>query len=99
MRRTDEINAPFNPVTGYHSIGDRYELGIPDFSIPRQMIPIEMMGEPLVRLLEKYGTIKKYIKDYLEEDVTAEAIDKVTEAFIRVRIKYDFAFGARSLPM
>ena len=92
MRRTDEINAPFNPVTGYHSIGDRYELCIPDFSIPRQMIPIEMKGEPLVKLLEKYGTIKKYIKDYLEEDVTAEAIDKVTEAFIRVRIKYDFAF-------
>ncbi len=91
-KRTEEINAPFNPVTGYHSIGERFELYIPDFCIPRQMIPMEMKDEPLVKTITKYGTIKKYIEEYLEEDVTNEAIDKITEAYIRVRIKHDFAF-------
>lgn len=96
-RRNADINAPFNPVTGYHSIGDRFAFDIEDFSIKKQMLPIEMKKEPIVKALKKYKSVVGYIRDGLGEEVTDEAIDMVTEAFIRVRMRYDFAFWCATL--
>ena len=36
--------APFNPVTGEGSVGERHEFVLPDFPIPRQWLPVGMMN-------------------------------------------------------
>ena len=63
-RRRAVINAPFNPVTGENSIGKRRVYNIPDFPIPTQYLPVEMLDEPFVKKLKKAGTVKKFIHDY-----------------------------------
>lgn len=97
--RLDEINAPFNPVTGLGSVGERFELFIPDFPIKRQYLPIAMQKIPLVQQIKKAKTIKLFITDYLkqsaenEEDYN-EAFAMVVEQFVRLRCRHDFAFWA-----
>ena len=91
-RRRAIISAPFNPVTGEGSVGERTLFHIPDFPIPKQWLPVEMMDEPFVQALQKSGTIKKLIKDQLHTTPDDETTEKVVEQFIRIRNKYDPAF-------
>ena len=88
--------APFNPVTGEGSVGDRKEFVLPDFPIPRQWLPVGMMKEPLVQELTQAGSMRKYIED-LGEPYDQPTMDLVVEAFIRIRFKYDFAFWSATL--
>lgn len=96
-QRRAEIFAPFNPVTGEGSIGERVALAISDYPIQTQYIPVEMMGEPFVKALVKAGSVKELIRTTLALPVTDDAIEKVTEEFAKLRNKYDFAFWAATL--
>lgn len=91
-RRRSIVYALFNPVTGEGSVGERTELYIKDFPIQKQYVPTEMMDEPFVKRLVKAGGVENLIKDEMGMQVTAEAIEKVVENFIRIRIRYDFPF-------
>ena len=93
-RRRAVINAPFNPVTGEGSIGRRRVYNIPDFPIPTQYLPVEMMDEPFVKKLKKAGTVEQFITKTLLLPPSQEAFDKVVEQFTRIRCKYDFPFWA-----
>ncbi len=93
-RRRAILFAPFNPITGEHSIGDRRTFAIPDFPIPTQLLPVEMMHEPLVKALAKAGSVDRLITDVLHLPVTDEARAKVIEEFTRLRSRYDFPFWA-----
>ena len=93
-RRRSEVFAPFNPITGEGSIGQRVSFTIPDYPISTQYLPIEMMDEPFVKSLQKAGSIESLIRDVLQLPVTEESCEKVVEEFIRIRKKYDFPFWA-----
>lgn len=93
-RRTREIYAPFNPITGEGAILERKEVIIEDFPIRTQHLPLEMMQVPLVKKLVKAKSIYRFITEVLKAEYTEEDRLKVIEQFVRVRIKYDFCFWA-----
>ena len=93
-RRRAIVFAPFNPVTGEGSIGQRVAFTISDYPIPTQYLPVEMMDEPFVKKLSKAGSVDAFIRDALILPVTDEARDKVVEEFIRIRQKHDYPFWA-----
>lgn len=95
-RRRAVIYAKFNPVTGEGSIGDRVPVRIKDFPIPKQMLPVEMLDEPLVKSLSECGSVKKFIEKELMVDFSDESFEKVVEQFVRIRSRYDFPFWAAS---
>ena len=86
--------APFNPITGEGSIGQRVAFTVSDYPIPTQYLPVEMMDEPFVKSLSKAGSVDAFIRDALMLPVTDEARDKVVEKFIRIRQKHDYPFWA-----
>lgn len=88
------VYAPFNPVTGEGSIGQRVAFTISDYPIPTQYLPVEMTDEPFVKSLSKAGSVEAFIRDALLLPVTDEARDKVVEEFIRIRQKHDYPFWA-----
>ena len=93
-RRRSEVFAPFNPITGEGSIGQRVSFTISDYPISTQYLPIEMMDEPFVKSLQKAGSVESLIRDVLQLPVTEESCEKVVEEFIRIRNKYDYPFWA-----
>lgn len=93
-RRRAIVFAPFNPITGEGSIGERVAFTISDYPIPTQYLPVEMMDEPFVKTLSKAGSVDAFIRDDLMLPVTDEARDKVVEEFIRIRQKHDYPFWA-----
>lgn len=93
-RRRLEVFAPFNPITGEGSIGQRVSFTISDYPLSTQYLPIEMMDEPFVKSLQKAGSVESLIRDVLQLPVTEESCEKVVEEFIRIRKKYDFPFWA-----
>lgn len=93
-RRRLEVFAPFNPITGEGSIGQRVSFTISDYPISTQYLPIEMMDEPFVKSLQKAGSVESLIRDVLQLPVTEESCEKVVEEFIRIRKKYDYPFWA-----
>ena len=93
-RRRAIVFAPFNPITGEGSIGQRVAFTVSDYPIVTQYLPVEMMDEPFVKKLSKAGSVDAFIRDALMLPVTEEARDKVVEEFIRIRQKHDFPFWA-----
>ena len=93
-RRRAVVFAPFNPITGEGSIGQRVAFTCSGFPIPTQYLPAEMMEEPYVKALQKAGSVDRLISDVLSLPVTEDAREKVVEQLIRIRMKHDFPFWA-----
>lgn len=92
--RLAAIAAPLDPVTGEGSIGERVRVVVKDMpGTPVMWLPVEMMDNELVKQLLAAKTVKNYIRRNRWE-YTDENIDLVVEAFIRVRITFDFPFWA-----
>ena len=96
-RRRSSVFAPFNPITGEGSIGKRAAFTVDGFPLSEQNIPVEMLGEPYVKSLIEAGSVDVIVRDCLFLPITDEAREKVVEEFIRIRIRYDFAFWASLL--
>lgn len=94
-RRLAEIYAPFHPITGLGSVGQRLKVVIDDFPIPVQYLPVEMMNVPLVKLLKKYGSLRAFLLSLgtTEDDYENDRL-KVIGQFVRLRSRYDFPFWA-----
>lgn len=93
-RRLQLINAPFNPVSGFNSVGDRVEVRIPDFPIPSQWLPSSMLSIPLVKEIISHGSLKNFILNFLNVEYNDISRAKVIDAFVRLRSRYDFPFWA-----
>ena len=93
-RRRAVVFAPFNPITGEGSIGQRVAFTCSGFPIPTQYLPAEMMEEPYVKALQKAGSVDRLISSILSLPVTEDAREKVVEQLIRIRMKHDFPFWA-----
>lgn len=89
VERTRRLLADYDPVTGKGAPGDRVLLTLPDFAIPEQYIPEEMMQNDFIREICKAGSIKKYQSDH--PDMTEEGIETRLRM---IRHKYDFTFWA-----
>jgi hypothetical protein len=94
-KRNAVIYAPFNPITGLNSVGERKEITIKDFPIATQYLPVEMLKVPLVKKLIKAGSIKGLLKQIGSEKENLESDKlKLINQFIRIRCLYDFPFWA-----
>ncbi|MDE7393676.1 MAG: terminase, partial [Muribaculaceae bacterium] len=96
-RRQAIINAPFDPISGLGSVGERFEAVIPDFVIPRQWLPLSMKRVPLVAQLLKAGSIDRFLSDFLNVTPNPDDRSKVAQQFIRLRCCHDFPFWAATL--
>lgn len=99
QQRLDEINAPFNPITGKGSVGNRFECVIDGFPVMRQWLPESMRKIPLVLQLMEAGSLETFLCQTLgmeydhDEDYEADRL-KVIEQFVRIRCRHDFPFWA-----
>ena len=93
-RRRDIINAPFNPITGLGSVGERTCVQIDDFPLKTQFLPNEMMHIPLVKKLVEHASVAAFIKEELKEEPTTDNMRAVWRQFVRIRCKHDFPFWA-----
>jgi hypothetical protein len=98
-RRNAEINAPFNPVTGEGSIGERFSFSLSDFPLQTQQLPIAMQKIPLIQKLARAGSIREFLTKTLHcqypSDTEYQADrKKVIDQFVRIRIRHDFPFWA-----
>lgn len=91
-RRCGVLHAPFNPITGEGSTGERVKFELSDFSLPVQYIPKTMLRIQLVKKLQKAGSIEAFIENELGLECNEETRSKVVEMFVRKRIKHDFCF-------
>ena len=96
-RRNAVIHAPFDPVTGEGSVGERVKVSVSDFAVPVQWLPVEMMDIPFVRRLVEAGSIRAFLSSVLGVEPNEGDYTKVSRTFIRLRCKHDFAFWAATL--
>lgn len=96
-RRNKINNAPFNPITGKGSVGEREKVMIDGFPLHLQYLPVEMMNVPLVKKLVKYGVDGLLqIMGSRDEDYDADR-QKLILKLVRLRFRYDFPFWAAML--
>lgn len=93
-KRLARINSVYQPHTGEGGYGERIVFHLPDSPIPLQYIPKTMAEVELVQLLQRYGSIKKFITEHLKVKPTDSVVDEVWKHWIKIRIKYDFEFWA-----
>lgn len=95
--RLRNINAPFNPITGFGSVGERTRIEIPDFIIAEQWVPDSMLSVPLIKQIMQAGSISSFLKQFLNVVPTPDEISKVTRQIIRLRCRHDFPFWCATL--
>ena len=93
-RRNAVINAPFNPITGLGSVGERRLVRLPDFPLAEQWLPTPMLSVPLVKQLVKCGSVDEFLTKKLKVEPSDEERHKVVDQLVRVRCKHDFPFWA-----
>ena len=91
--RKKKLQADFDPVTGADAPGERVLLHIPDFALPDQWVPVEMMRNTLVKNILKYGSIRKFISNHPFEDAPP-TFEDVEKQLRRIRHKHDFIHWA-----
>lgn len=92
--RRAEMFAPFNPITGEGSVGERVRVHIPDFPIPEMWLPPAVAGNALVRSLVRHGGIAGFLTRELGEEATEQNREAVIDRFVRLRSLHDFPFWA-----
>lgn len=95
--RRREMFSRFNPITGEGSIGERLLVSLDDFPIKQQWLPIEMLGNALVKALIKHNGIDNFLRNDMGIEPTPEDREAVIAQFIRVRNLFDFPFWAATL--
>lgn len=93
-RRGATVRAVYNPITGEGCTGERAAFCIHGFPMEEQRVPSEMLSEPMARSLLSAGSVDAFIETVLMLPVSEEAREEVVEAFVRLRVRYDFEFWA-----
>lgn len=90
-KRLEQINKPFNPITGENSTGERVKVEFSDFAIKMMYLQKKCLEDKLICELVKCGSISAYCKKK-GLPCTAEAKAHITDTFFRHRCRYDFPF-------
>lgn len=93
-RRMQEMYSGFNPLTGEGAPLERQWLHIPDFTIPKQFVPLDMLKNKLIRLIIEAGTLQKFIENELDQEYTPETKDRLIKELCLIRSRCDFCFWA-----
>lgn len=87
--------APFDPLTGLGSVGERFKLCLSDFTFKEQYLPIALKKNALVRKLQKVGSFDALLKELGTSEETCENDrDILIKKFVKIRAKEDFPFWA-----
>jgi len=96
-RRWERLRAEYDPVTGRgveQLTGiKRSVLRIPDFAIPEQYVPKEMLKNKMIREIVRAGGIEKYISTK-KWKYGIPTFQDIEQRIRRIRHKYDFVFWA-----
>lgn len=93
-RRNARNQAVFDPVTGQGSVGNRFELFLDDFPIPRQWLPASMEDLPVVRGLKAAGHVREYLSGLYHRSATEADMLCFADEFDRLRMLHDFPYWA-----
>lgn len=95
-RRNAIIYAPFDPITGFGSVGERVKVFIADFPIKghTQWLPKRLLKVPLVKQLVQAGSIHNFLQQVIGVEPSPEDAHKVVQQFIKLRCREDFPFWA-----
>ncbi|MDR3141271.1 MAG: hypothetical protein LBU37_06065, partial [Tannerellaceae bacterium] len=92
-RRHEQVNKPYNPVTGEGCHGKRVCLKVEDAPFPVMYLPDEMMKTEYCIQLQKYGSIKKlYEANNIYPD--KDEYESFWISFCELRYIYDYEFYA-----
>ena len=96
-KRRERLRAEYDPVTG-EGIAEltgmkRVKLSIPDFAIPVQWVPPEMMQNKMVKEIRKAKTIENYIATKKWKYGAPDRLE-IERRLRRIRHKYDFCCWA-----
>ncbi len=92
-RKVSIIRAPFNPITGEGSVGERKEVHISDLYPNRMLLPVPMLANKLVKQIIKAGSIQAFCVSRYGQ-YTLGLREKVIRKFVKVRCRHDFPFYA-----
>lgn len=92
-RRLNVIYAPFIPLTGEGSVGERERVCIPDMYPSVMYLPKPLLNVRLVRELISNGSIQLFCTNRYGE-YNDELREKVLREFYKLRCKHDFCFAA-----
>ena len=97
--RRKKLKADYNPITGEGAPCEepwmqRTWLEIPDFSVPRQFVPVEMLEVPLIKNILHYGSIEAFREKYPWTEGGDFSHERVEKEIIKLREKFDFLFWA-----
>lgn len=95
-KRQKENKAVFNPYTGEGCPDNRDWLYIEDYFLPKQLVPVEMLDDAFIQALISYGSIERFIKEFLQEEYNAENREVVVRYLIKARIKHDVYYWLAS---
>ena len=83
----------FDPITGDGCPSERRLLKIEDFPFPKQKVPIDVYNNPLITLVRKAGSIKKFIARNMGEECIEMYFETIVRMIIVARSKDDPAFA------
>ena len=91
--RAERLRANYDPVTGEglsELLGEkRVKLSIPDFAVPVQWVPEEMMKNPLIRAIARAGSIAAFIAKKKWHYGAPDPLD-IERRIRRIRHGHDF---------
>lgn len=96
-KRWERLRADYDPVTGKglaELLGEkRVRLDLPDFAVPEQWVPEEMMQNKMIQEVKKAGGIDRYIEKKKWKYGAPSRLE-VERRIRRIRHKYDFCAWA-----
>ncbi len=108
--RMEDIEREFDPLSGLNSVGERFQLDIPDDIFEPIYLPIAMKELPLIRLLEESRAFHALpadwadrclseeetlrLRTYLPEDEEPDPIELALIELTYLRMLHDFPFWA-----
>lgn len=90
--RARAIGAPFDPVSGLNSIGERFRFSAA--GIDTCYLPVEMRREGVIADLERLGSVDEYLRRRFARSVTQRDRERFAKEFCRLRMLYDFPYWA-----
>lgn len=96
-KRWERLRAEYDPITGEGvekwTGNKRVKLEIKDYAIPVQWVPVDMMGNKLIKEIKRAGSIEKYISTKKWKYGAPDKLE-IERRIRRIRHKYDFVHWA-----
>lgn len=92
-RRRCRLFTGFDPLTGDGCPSERKMLAIPDMPFPKQLVPVGVYDNPLVKLVRDAGSVKDFIVRYYGEASVDMCFEMIVKMLVVARAKDDPAFA------